>query len=606
MCGIVGYVGRQDAKGIVLEGLRRLEYRGYDSCGMAIRTPTGLERLRVVGTVPNLEGLVRPLAVTPLAIGHTRWATHGAVTEANAHPHVACDDRLVIVHNGVIENFAELKRDLTKHHKFSSDTDTEVLAHVIESEYDGNLLAATRRALQRVTGTYAVLVTHRDEPESLVFARKGAPLLVGVGDSGHIVASDPTALLGVTRDVIYLEDEEVGRASPRGLEILKLDGRKVRREVAHIEWSAEQAEKGGFEHFMLKEIYEGPRAVRETTLGRLGITPPLIRLEGLPSTEDWGKVPRIRLLACGSSHHAALIGKHLIESLARVPCDATLASEYRLSPPVEERGTLAVAITQSGETADTLGALREAARRGLETLSIVNVEGSTAMREAKRALLTRAGPEIGVASTKTYLAQLAALDLLAIHLGEANRRGEIRELRTAANHLKQVPHALEAVLQRREEIATMARPFRRATNAFVLGRGPNHAAAQEAALKLKEIAYVHAEGYSSGELKHGPFALLTKRTPVVFLLPKDGQADKHLGTILEVRSRGSPVYGLAIGNGEPWKDFLNGLITLPEVAFELSPMVFGLATHLFAYEIAAARGLPIDRPRNLAKSVTVE
>lgn len=606
MCGIVGYVGKKDARGIVVGGLRRLEYRGYDSCGIAVATGKGLERQRVVGSIDNLEGLVKAMPAATLAVGHTRWATHGGVTEENAHPHVDCSGDLAIVHNGIIENFAELKANLGRKHRFSSATDTEVLAHLIEQEFHGDLLDATLRALRKVRGNYAILLTHARDPGSLVFARNHAPLLVGVADTGFVVASDATAVLGETRRVLYLHDGEVGRAGAGAVEIRTLAGKRVARKPVQIEWTAEQAEKGGFPHFMLKEIYEGPQAVRQTTLDRLGITPPLVKLETLPEKSHWSKVPRIRLLAAGTSHHASLVGKHLLESLARIPCEATLASEYRHTPRVEEKGTLVLAITQSGETADTLGALREAKKRGLESIAIVNVEGSTATREADHHLLTRAGPEIGVASTKTYLAQLTALQMLAVYFGEATRRGDPRELRAAANGLKQTPHALEGTLQMRPQIQALARRIRRATSVFFLGQGINHASALEAALKMKEIGYVHAEGYSSGELKHGPFALLTKRTPVFVLLPNDGTREKQIGTILEVRSRGSPVYGLALGGAQGSQEFLDGALELPDVPALQSPFVFGVASHLLAYELAALRGLPIDKPRNLAKSVTVE
>jgi len=605
MCGIVGYVGPGDARTIVVEGLRTLEYRGYDSCGVAVPTSKGLERRRTVGPVANLDALVKTLPKTGLALGHTRWATHGGVTEANAHPHVDCKGRLAIVHNGVIENFAELKAQL-KGHTFRSETDTEVLAHLVESLFEGDLLEATRGALERVRGTFALVAIHLDAPDSIVFARRGPPLLVGVGDGFHMVASDPTAVLGLTREVVYLEDDEVGRITRSSLTMQTLAGKPVKREPVHLEWTPEQAERGGFPHYMLKEIYEGPKAVRETMLGRLSITPPHVRLERMPEAAHWAKLTRVRLLSIGSSFYASLIGKHLIESLAGVPCEATLASEYRHSPPVEERGTLAIVVTQSGETADTLGALREAKRRGLETLAIVNVEGSSATREADHVLLTKAGPEIGVASTKTYLAQVSALALLAIHFGEATHRKDPREVRHAANLLKQAPHALDVVLETRDALRGLARKTQRATSLFFLGRGANHASAFEAALKFKEIAYVHGEGYASGELKHGPFALLTKKTPVFAFLQPGPLMEKQIGSLMEVRARGAPVYGLCLGPAAPWADYCDDIVALPETDPIVSPLVFGMASHLLAYEAAALRGHPIDKPRHLAKSVTVE
>lgn len=606
MCGIVGYVGNKDARSIVVDGLARLEYRGYDSCGIALFAKNGLERHRVAGPVAELRTIAEKLPGTTLAIGHTRWATHGAPSEINAHPHVDCKKKLALVHNGVIENFTELKKGLAGEHTFESETDTEVIAHLIESLFDGDLLEATRQALLRVRGTFAILATHQDDPGRLVFARRGAPLLVAVAETGHLVASDATAVLNETRDVVYLEDDEVGSVDAKKLKVLTLQGEKVKRDPVHLEWTADQAEKGGFEHFMLKEIYESPLAVRETLLGRIGITPPLARLEKVADASRWAKLPRVRLLACGSSHHAGLIGKHFIETLAQIPSEATLAPEYRHGPAVEERGTLAVLITQSGETADTLGALREAKRRGLETLAICNVEGSTATREADHSLLTRAGPEIGVASTKTYIAQVSALALLAIQLGEATKRADPRLLRHAANHLKKVPYDLDQVLLAREALQGIARRIHKAQSAFFLGRGPNQSTAFEAALKLKEIAYLHAEGYSIGELKHGPFAMLTKKTPVVVFLVPDALQEKTIGTLLEVRARGAPVIGLCLGSPEPWKDHCDAIVSLPEVDPLIAPLVFATATHLLSYEVAALRKLPIDRPRNLAKSVTVE
>jgi glutamine---fructose-6-phosphate transaminase (isomerizing) len=605
VCGIAGYVGPDDGKAFVIEALRRMEYRGYDSCGVAVVSGKRIERRRNVGPVSNLEAAVRQLPKTRLAIGHTRWATHGGVTEANAHPHVDCKENLALVHNGVIENFAEIKAGLGDH-SFRSQTDTEVLAHLIESHYEGNLFQSVRAALQVVRGSFALVVAHVNEPGVLVAARRGPPLLVGLPEKGRVIASDPTAVLGLTRDVLYLEDGDVARVTADEVQLTDLAGGRIEREPTHIDWTPEQAEKGGFPHYMLKEIYESPKAVRETTLGRLSITPPHVRFEGLPDASHWSKLTRVRLLAIGSSYYAALVGKHLIESLAGVPAEATLASEYRHSPPVEEKGTLAVVLTQSGETADTLGALREAKRRGLETLAIVNVEGSTATREADHVLLTKAGPEIGVASTKTYLAQLTALALLAIHFGEATRRKDPRDLRHAANLLKQLPHTLDLVLQQREALRAFARKTSKATSLFFLGRGGNHATAFEAALKFKEIAYVHAEGYSSGELKHGPFALLTKRTPVFAFLQPDHLQEKQVGTLMEVRARGAPVFGICVGSPAPWSEFVEHLVALPEAEPVVAPLVFAVASHLLAYEAASLRGHAIDRPRHLAKSVTVE
>lgn len=606
MCGITGYVGSGDASKIVYDGLCKLEYRGYDSCGIAAIHGNKIIRTRSVGAVSGLKDFVEQMPEgASAAIGHTRWATHGGVNESNAHPHLDCTGKLAIVHNGIIENFAAMRAELEASHKFHSETDTEVLAHSIERDYEGNLLDAVAKTLSRVQGQYALIVIHAAEPETVVFARRQAPLLLAPAEHGVLIASDATAVLGHAREVIYLEDGDIGRIHAGTISIRDARGTVTRREPSRIDWTPEQAERGGFPHFMLKEIYECPEAVRSTILGRLNITPPHVSAEIVAGLR-WDAVRRVRFLAIGSSHHAALAGKHVVEQLAGIPCEATLASEYRSTPNVEEKGTLAVVITQSGETADTLGALREAKRRRLVTLAVVNVEGSTATREADHVLLTRAGPEIGVASTKTYLAQVAALQLLAIRLGEATRNVDPRRLRHAANQLKQVPRALDAVLEKRGEIAAMMARVQRAKSAFFLGRAGNHAATLEAALKMKEISYIHAEGYSAGELKHGPFALLTKQTPVFCLVAHDGLEEKHLGTIQEVRARGSPVYAFALGSLKPWDEYCTGVVGLPDVDPIVAPLVFGLATHLAAYEVAALKGLPIDQPRNLAKSVTVE
>ena len=548
MCGIVGYVGPRDAVPVIVEGLRRLEYRGYDSAGIAVVTKGSLERRRSVGKLANLE---EALAAAPLAgdfgLGHTRWATHGRPSEENAHPHQDCSGALVVVHNGIIENYLELKTRLAAEgHRFVTQTDTEVVAHLVESHYRGDLEDAVRRTLAELEGIYALVFLHRDQPQKLVAARLGPPLVVGLGQGEHFLASDVPALLAHTRDFVFLDDGDVVTVTPEAARLTDASGRPVERKAQRIAWDPVQAEKGGYRHFMLKEIHEQPRAVRDTLLGRIGLEEGEVHLEELGAAADeLRRVRRVTLLACGTSWHAALVAKFLLEQVAQIPAEVDYGSEFRYRTPIVDRDTLAVAISQSGETADTLAAFREAKRLGALPIGICNVQGSMLTREAAGTLLTHAGPEIGVASTKAFTSQIVALSLLALHLGRLRGSLSADRCRVAAAGAGQVPHLMERALLRSPQIEDLARSLAQASDFLFLGRGINYPIALEGALKLKEISYIHAEGYPAGEMKHGPIALIDERLPVVALCPPGRTYEKMLSNVQEVKARGGRVLAVA-------------------------------------------------------------
>jgi glutamine---fructose-6-phosphate transaminase (isomerizing) len=613
MCGIVGYVGGRDAVPVILDGLRRLEYRGYDSAGIAVVRAGVLERRRAAGKLGNLAA---SLAAAPLTgewgVGHTRWATHGRPTEENAHPHQDCAGRIVVVHNGIIENHLELKARLSADgHRFTTQTDTEVVAHLVESHYRGSLEEATRRALAEVRGVYALVLLHRDEPRLLVAARQGPPLVVGLGDGELYVASDVPALLSRTREFVFLEDGDVATITPQGLHVTTLAGAAVERRPQRVAWDPVQAEKGGFRHYMLKEIHEQPRAVRDTLLGRISLEDGAVHLEELGSAaERLREATRVVLLACGTSWHAALVGKFLIEHLAGIPAEVDYGSEFRYRTPLVGPGTVAVAISQSGETADTLAAFREAKSRGALPIAVCNVQGSMLTREAAGSLLTHAGPEIGVASTKAFTAQLVALALLALHLGRL--RGVLSEAacRDHLSQLARVPHLMEQVLQREPEVEDLSRALSRARDFLFLGRGVNYPIALEGALKLKEISYLHAEGYPAGEMKHGPIALVDEDLPVVALCPTGHVYEKMLSNVQEAKARGGRVIAVATGGDSTLRHLLDGpgdaVLEIPPCPELWSPFLTVIPLQLLAYHVARRAGRDVDQPRNLAKSVTVE
>jgi glucosamine--fructose-6-phosphate aminotransferase (isomerizing) len=614
MCGIIGYIGDKPVVPVLIEGLRRLEYRGYDSAGVAVVNGHGLDIRRSAGKLINLENVI---ADTPLSgnygLGHTRWATHGRPTEENAHPHRDCKNKIVVVHNGIIENYLELKRELqSKGHRFVTETDTEVVAHLVEQEWkDDGLEGAVMRAMQRLRGLFAIVMISADDPEKIVAVRNGPPVVVGLGDGEWFVASDIPAILQHTRDVAFLDDEEMVVVTRAGAKFTDLAGNVIDKKAQRVTWDPVQAEKAGYKHFMLKEIFEQPTAVRETILGRVSQDTGLVFLDEMKLTDDdFRAVDKVQLLACGTSWHAGLVGKFLLEQLAGIPTEVDYGSEYRYRSPIVDNKTLTVIITQSGETADTLAALREAKGRGARSVAICNVVGSMATREADGTLYTHAGPEIGVASTKAFTCQLVALHILALYLGQV--RGTLSEevRRKHIADLLRLPSLLEQVLKTSRQIDDIAGRFYNRTDFLYLARGINYPIALEGALKLKEISYIHAEGYPAGEMKHGPIALIDEKMPVVAIAPADHVYEKMLGNIQEVKARGGSIIAITTaGDDTVWR-MLNGdtdsIIALPAVTPELTPVAITIPLQLLSYHIAVRRGCDVDQPRNLAKSVTVE
>jgi glucosamine--fructose-6-phosphate aminotransferase (isomerizing) len=626
MCGIVGYVGPKDVVSVILEGLRRLEYRGYDSAGIAVGSAgRGLELRRAPGKLRNLEEVIRqhPLQGT-YGIGHTRWATHGRPTEENAHPHRDCTGRIVVVHNGIVENYLELKRELSEEgHKFVTETDTEVIAHLVEQELrsaesSGKTMLieeAVRRAARRLTGAYAISVISADAPDTIVTARNGPPAVVGVGEGESFVASDVPGILHHTRMMYFLADGDVATLTPQGVKFTNLAGDPVVRKVEKILWDPIQAEKGGYKHFMLKEIFEQPRAVRDTTLGRISLETGEVFLGEMKITDDhFRAATQVNIAACGTSWHSALAGKYMIERLARVPTEVDYASEYRYRDPIADPHALGMLITQSGETADTLAAQREMIAKGSMTIAICNVVGSMVAREAHGTIYTHAGPEIGVASTKAFTAQLTALFLFALHL--AQKRGTVGGAESAAlvDELSRIPGKIEEVLRQRDgECRQLAKGFASASDFLFLGRGIHFPIALEGALKLKEISYIHAEGYPAGEMKHGPNALIDEKLPVVVLATRDENSpesvlryEKTLSNIQEVTARSGRVIAVATEGNKQLHDLVEHVIYVPKAPELLAPLLEVVPLQLLAYYIAVRRGCDVDQPRNLAKSVTVE
>ena len=608
MCGIVGYVGPQEAAPLLLEGLKRLEYRGYDSAGIATLSNGTFEVHRSPG---KLGRLVEKLGEGPVpgstGIGHTRWATHGRPTEANAHPHRDCGGKIVVVHNGIFENFAERKSALAAAgHRFTSETDTEVFAHEVEAAFRGDLFAAVQEATRRLTGAYAVVVSSSDEPGVIVAARSGPPIVLGLGSGENWVASDPVALVPWTRDVVFLEDGDVARVDRNGVKVADGHGRPLERLAQRFLWDAVSAEKGGYRHFMAKEIHEQPTAVFETLGGKVALgTGELLFESPLLSAERVAEFDRVLLLACGTSWHSALIGKFLIEGMARLPVEVDYGSEFRYRRPVVGPRTLTIGISQSGETADTVAALGEARRAGSPIAAIVNAPGSQIARMADAVFPTHAGPEIGVASTKAFTTQLAVLFLLAAKLREVRGLGRgLTEIeREALSHL---PKQLSQVLQQEPELERLAREYHGARDFLFLGRGLQYPVALEGALKLKEISYIHAEGYPAGEMKHGPIALVDEKLPVVVLAPHDAWREKTLSNLREVKSRDGIAIVVTTRPDEEVRSLADDVLVLPESIPELQPILSVVPLQLLAYHIAVRRGCDVDQPRNLAKSVTVE
>jgi glutamine---fructose-6-phosphate transaminase (isomerizing) len=617
MCGIVGYVGPRQAAPILLEGLRRLEYRGYDSAGLAVLTADRqLLVRRTSGKLRNLEDMVRLDPVEGCCgIGHTRWATHGRPTEENAHPHRDCHGDVVVVHNGIIENYIELKQQLSAEgHTFLTETDTEVIAHLVEKRFRGNLEEAVRAAASELHGLFAIAAISRLDPDKIVVARSGPPVVIGLGKGEYFVASDVPALLNHTRDVFFLMDGDMAVLKTDGVYLSDFEGRPIRRQVSRVLWDPIMAEKGGYKHFMLKEVFEQPRAVRETTLGRVGQESGRIFLDEVDiSAKEFGQFRDARIVACGTSWHAGLVGKFMIEKLARIPVEVDYGSEFRYRDPILTTDTLTVLVSQSGETADTLAAQRQAKARGSKTLGICNAVSSMLEREADGILLTHAGPEIGVASTKTFTSQLTALFLLAVYLGQSRGTLDAPQSHALVEELLRIPGKLEAVLSQETAIEELARKLSRATDFLFLGRGIHFPIALEGALKLKEISYIHAEGYPAGEMKHGPNALIDENLPVVVLATCEPGSEesrvryeKTLSNIQEVKARQGQVIAVATAGDTQIRKLADEIIEVPESIELLSPLLEIVPLQLLAYHIAVRRGCDVDQPRNLAKSVTVE
>ncbi len=611
MCGIIGYVGQRPATPLLIDGLRRLEYRGYDSSGIALMEEGRLQVLKKNGRLKELEGMLNGHATdlnSTVGLGHTRWATHGVPNDVNAHPHYSMGEDLALIHNGIIENYSELKEYLgNAGYTFVSDTDTEVLANLIMDFYEGDFLSAVVHALHRVEGTYGIVVMHKDHPRSMVVARKGSPLLVGIGETEFFVASDLAAIVEHTREVIFLNDNEIGIVEEGEFRHFNLDQSPISRETTHIDFTLEQIEKGGYPHFMLKEIMEQPQTLEDTMRGRM-LSDGSIKLGGLNQhMEDLANAERILLLGCGTSYHAGLVGEYIIEELARIPVEVEYASEFRYRSPVIPEKTVAFAISQSGETIDTLEALREAKKRGAVGLGIVNSVGSTIARESAGGVYLHAGPEIGVASTKAFTSQVTVLIMIALLLRQ-QRRGLDEVSLEMTEAMQTLPEKVTSLLSDHEQVIDIAKIFSHASNFLYLGRGTQYPVALEGALKLKEISYIHAEGYPAAEMKHGPIALIDRMMPVVVLAAENraGEGSKILSNTQEVRARDGVVIALVTEGDHRMDQLANHVLSIPKTHRMLVPLLAVLPLQLLSYYVADLLGLDMDKPRNLAKSVTVE
>jgi len=608
MCGIVGYIGDRQATPLLLEGLKRLEYRGYDSAGVAVLNGQGVETRKAAGKISRLEAA---LAAEPIVgdtgIAHTRWATHGAPNQCNAHPHTDCKGHIAVVHNGIIENSTTLRAHLIERgHKFTSETDTEVIAHLIEEAFDGNLEDAVIEALWQIEGTYGIAVVSSEDNNKIVAARKGSPLLIGLGDKEYFVASDASAILAHTREVVYLDDGELAVLTRDGYRVIDLRAVSQDKKVSKIDWDLSQIERGGFDHFMLKEIFEQPETIENCMRGRLLPEEGTSKLGGLNmSDEELLKIDNIVITACGTSWHSALIAEHMLEELTRIPVEVEYASEFRYRNPIVNDRTLCIVISQSGETADTLAAMREAKKRGARTYGVVNVVGSTIARETDGGIYVHAGPEIGVASTKAFTSQVVALALFTLKVARLKDLSLVRG-KEIIEALYALPAQVKQILDRAEEIEGLAEEFKRAQNFLYLGRGYNFPTALEGALKLKEISYIHAEGYPAAEMKHGPIALIDEMMPAVFIAPHDSVFDKIVSNVQEVKARKGRVIAITSREEPSLAGLLDYEFRVPETIDMLAPILACVPLQLLAYYIAVKRGSNVDQPRNLAKSVTVE
>ncbi|MFF2483872.1 glutamine--fructose-6-phosphate transaminase (isomerizing) [Paenibacillus sp. NPDC058071] len=610
MCGIVGYIGDRDSQGILIEGLKKLEYRGYDSAGIAVFTKNGLEISKSKGRLAVLEDKLKsdPLQGS-VGIGHTRWATHGKPSDVNSHPHTDNSAKFSVVHNGIVENYLDLKDELIeKGHVFVSETDTEVISHLVADEYDGNIVEAVQRAVKRMRGAFALGVLTEYEPERLVAVRFASPLVIGVGEGENFIGSDIPAILEYTRNVYILNDGEMAVLTRDGVELMTTEGEFISKEIFHVDWDLVTAEKAGFDHFMLKEIYEQPKAYHDTMLGRIADDGKSVNLKELSMTSDYIKsIRKVHIVACGTASHAGMVGKTVIESLARIPAEVDVASEYRYRSPIITPDTLVIVVSQSGETADTLAALREAKRNGARVLAITNVVGSSVAREADDVLVTWAGPEIAVASTKAYSSQLIAFYLFGLHLAGVlgtKSESEVGELISAMN---QLPEQVESILEQSAVLKQVAESISSHKNLFFIGRGVDYAVAMEGSLKLKEISYIHSEAYAAGELKHGTLALIEDGIPVIALVTQEELYEKTLSNIKEVKARGAHVLGIAnAGHEVEASKSVDEIFVIPRTLPLLTPALSVVPLQLLSYYASLALGHDVDKPRNLAKSVTVE
>ncbi|MCD6516009.1 MAG: glutamine--fructose-6-phosphate transaminase (isomerizing) [Candidatus Aminicenantes bacterium] len=609
MCGIIGYIGNKDTVSVLLDGLKKLEYRGYDSAGMAIVRGDRIIRKRVKGKITFLE---KELKSSPIkgdyGVGHTRWATHGRPSEENAHPHQDCHGDIVVVHNGIIENYVSLKEKLANQgHTFKTETDTEVIPHLIEQHFKGNLEEAVRQAVREMEGAFAVAAVSAKDRGKIVVARQGPPAVIGIGRDEYFISSDINPLLSYTRDVVFLQDREIAVVRPDGVTFKTFSGRSVKKEIEHVAWNPVMIEKGGYKHFMLKEIFEQPQVIRDTFKGRMSLDTGSIYLDEMGIAEnDIKRISRAVIIACGTSFHSGLVGKYFIETLARIPVDVEYASEYRYRDFIPDEKALYIFISQSGETADTLAALKAVKKKDLLTLALCNADSSSLTRESKGVLLTHAGPEIGVAATKTFSAQMSVLALFALYTAQI--KGVLSREKSIAyiKELQRVPHKLEIILNAAEAVELLALDFLSYSHFLYLGRWVSYPIALEGALKLKEISYVHAEGYPGGEMKHGPIALIDEKMPTMVIAPKDRVFDKVLSNVFEVKARLGTVTAVAFRSDKEIAKSVDKVIRIPDIHELFSPFLTAVPMQLFAYYIAAARGADVDQPRNLAKSVTVE
>lgn len=606
MCGIVGIAGEKISKEKVIDALKKLEYRGYDSAGIAYLEDKTIKRYRCKGDIKTLNNKLKNIKLnTNICLGHTRWATHGRPSEENAHPHIDCTGKITVVHNGIIENFSQLKEKLLKNsHKFQSETDTEIFAHLIEENINSGIENAVAKSLKKVRGSFAIAVIYALEPEKIVVAKKGAPLIIGVGENENYIASDLPAFLKYTKKVVFLEDNDIGIIFKDKIKIYN-NGKEVKRQIQTIKWDAEKAEKGGFKHFMLKEIFEQPQVIEDTILGRFDEIKGVIHLENLDN-KKLAKINSVRLIACGTSYHAALTAKYLIEKYAKISAYADIASEIRYANPVIYKNTLIISISQSGETADTIAAFENEKNKGLYSIAIVNVVGSTLSRMADCVIYTHAGPEIGVASTKTFISQLAVLYLLTFQIAKLKNKIKDNELKKLLQNMRIIPDLIQKTLKEKNQVEKIAKKYYRQRDFLYYGRNINFPIALEGALKLKEISYTHAEGYPAGEIKHGPIALIDENVPNIFVAPESKLYEKIISNIEEIKARGGKIIVITNKKNKSISKYVDDIIYIPDVFEDFYPLLAVIPMQLLAYFIGVKRGINVDKPRNLAKSVTVE